>query len=163
MNNPAPSTEMPEVIDMSGARFEVVAQMGNEEADSILFRTSMGAGEFVPLHSHIDPECFYVLTGQIEVFVIRDNPSWQTVEVGHSLLLADGVKHAVRNSSTQRADLIVVTNNRLGQYFRDAGRSVAMNAPFTPPEPEDIERLLKMAKSYGYWIATPEENAAIPG
>ena len=66
--------------------------MGPEDADTVLFRTRMAAGKAVPLHSHVDPECFYVLSGGIEVFVLHDRPRWHTVETGRSLLVADGVK-----------------------------------------------------------------------
>jgi quercetin dioxygenase-like cupin family protein len=88
----------PELIDMAGARFEVIARMGATDADAVLFRARMMAGKVVPLHSHIEPECFYVLGGRIEVFVLNDMPGWRTVETGHSLYIADGVKHAVRNT-----------------------------------------------------------------
>ena len=110
----------PELTDMRGALFERVARMGPADADTVLFRTRMAAGKVVPLHSHVDPECFYVLDGRIEVFVLDEMPRWQAVETGRSLLVADGVKHAVRNTADQPADLILVTNNRLARYFREA-------------------------------------------
>jgi hypothetical protein len=51
-------------------------------------------------------------------------PGWRTVETGDSLLVANGVKHAVRNTADQPADLIPATNNRLARYFCEAGRPV---------------------------------------
>lgn len=83
---------------MVGGRFELVARMGTADADTVLFRTRMVAGKLVPLHSHIDPECFYILSGRIEVFVADERPRWQVAEANHSLLVADGVEHAVRNA-----------------------------------------------------------------
>jgi quercetin dioxygenase-like cupin family protein len=56
----------------------------------------MEPGKLVPLHSHIDPECFYLLEGQIDVYVVDDAPKWRMVETGHSYLVSNGVKHAVR-------------------------------------------------------------------
>ncbi len=106
----------PELIDMIGARFETVARMGTGEADTVLFRTSMAAGKVVPFHSHIDPECFYVLSGRIEVFVGDDKPGWHAVETGRSLLVANGVRHAVRNPANQPADMILATNTRLARF-----------------------------------------------
>jgi quercetin dioxygenase-like cupin family protein len=156
----ADTQSAPELIDMVGARFEMVARMGTEDRDTVLFRTRMAAGKLVPLHSHIDPECFYVLSGQIEVFVVDQTPGWHVVEAGRSILLADGVKHVVRNSSGQPADLIVATNNRLARYFREAGRPAAAGSELTPPTPDDIQRLIRVSKVFGYWIATPDESAA---
>ena len=46
----------PELIDMIGARFEVIAGMGTGDADIVLFRTRMSQSRVVPLHSHMDPE-----------------------------------------------------------------------------------------------------------
>jgi len=151
---------MPELIDMVGARFEAVAQMGTGDADTVLFRTRMPAGKIVPLHSHSDPECFYVLSGQIQVRLDDVLLGWHSVEAGCSLLVADGIKHVVRNSSDQAADLIVVTNNRLARYFREAGRPASPGSALLPPTPEDIQRLLRAADAYGYWIASPAESAA---
>jgi quercetin dioxygenase-like cupin family protein len=153
----------PELIDMAGARFEAIARMGTGDADTALFRARMAAGKVVPLHSHIDPECFYVLNGRIEVFVFNDTPGWRTVETGHSLLVADGVKHAVRNRADQPADLILATNNRLARYFREAGRPAKPGTEVLPPTADDIQRLIRVSEAYGYWIASPAESVAVTG
>ena len=41
-----------DLIDMMGARFEMVARMGSEQRDTVLFRTRMAPGKLVPLHPH---------------------------------------------------------------------------------------------------------------
>jgi len=137
--------------------------MGDNDADTVLFRTRMAAGKLVPLHSHIDPECFYVFNGSIEVFMIDDAPRWHRIETGRSLLVANGLKHAVRNMTDQPADLILATNNRLAHYFREAGRPVTPGTDLLPPTPDDIRRMLRVSNTYGYWIASPTENAAVTG
>jgi quercetin dioxygenase-like cupin family protein len=109
------------LIDMMGARFEMVARMGSSQTDTAFFRTHMAPGKLVPLHSHIDPECFYVLDGQIEVFVVGDAPNWRVVGTGQSVLIADGVKHAVRNTSEKTADIVLATNNRFASFLKEAG------------------------------------------
>ncbi len=152
-----------DLIDMMGARFEMVARMGAEQNDTVLFRTRMSPGRLVPLHSHIDPECFYVLDGQIEAFVVDDTPMWRAVEAGKSLLLADGVKHAVRNASEKTADIVLATNNRFSSFLSEAGRSATPGAAFAPPSPEDIQRVIRVSQDYGYWNASPAESAAITG
>ena len=153
----------PELIDMVGGRFEVFARTGTGDADTVLFRTRMAAGKVVPLHSHVDPECFYVLDGRIEVFVVGGVPRWQAVETGCSLLVADGVRHAVRNAADRPAGLILATNNRLARYFREAGRPETPGTDLLPPTPDDIQRMLRVSETYGYWLASPAESAAVTG
>jgi quercetin dioxygenase-like cupin family protein len=150
-----------QLIDMLGGRLELVARMGTEENDTVLFRTRMEPGKLVPLHSHSDPECFYVLSGRLEVFLLDDAPKWRSVGAGQSILAANGVKHAVRNAAEEPADFIVATNNRFASFLREAGRKVKPDAPFVPPTPEDIQRTIRVAQAYGYWNASPAESAAI--
>jgi quercetin dioxygenase-like cupin family protein len=152
-----------DLFDMMGARFEVVARMGADQNDTVLFRTRMAPGKLVPLHSHIDPECFYVLEGQIEAFVVDDAPDWRVVGAGESLLLADGVKHAVRNATEKTADIVLATNNRFAGFLAAAGRSATPGAAFAPPSPEDIQRVIRVSQDYGYWNASPAERAAVTG
>jgi hypothetical protein len=71
-----------DLIDMMGARFEMVARMGGDQNDTVFFRTRMAPGKLVPLHSHINPGCFYVLDGQIEAFVVDETPKWRVVGPG---------------------------------------------------------------------------------
>jgi hypothetical protein len=47
----------------------------------------------------------------------------------------------------------------MGCFFREIGR------PFTaapqPPTPDDLIHVAEVSARYGYWNATPEENAAV--
>ncbi len=154
---------LPQLIDMAGARFEFMFRMGTDEADTVVFRTHMSAGKGVPLHSHIDPEMLHVTRGTIEVFVDDDTPGWRPLGTGHSILLLDGVKHALRNGGDVEAEIITATNGRLAQYFNDAGRPVQPDTPHERPSPEHIQKMIKTSAEYGYWMSTPEESAAITG
>jgi quercetin dioxygenase-like cupin family protein len=155
------ASRVPDLIDMIGGRLELVARMGTADADTVLFRTCMAAGKTVPLHSHADPECFYVLSGRIEVFLGGESPRWHVVEAGHSLLIAGGVKHAVRTTTYRPADLLLATNNRLARYFREAGRPAVPGTALRPPTPDDIQRMIRVSEAYGYWIASPAASAAV--
>jgi quercetin dioxygenase-like cupin family protein len=152
-----------DLIDMMGARFEMVARMGSSQSDTVLFRTRMAPGKLVPLHSHTDPECFYLLEGKIEVFLVDDASKWHVVDTGQSLLVADGMKHAVRNTPDKAADILLATNNRFASFLSEAGRPVTSGAVFAPPSPEDIQRLMRVSQAYGYWNASPAESATTTG
>ena len=158
-----PNTDLPELIDMLGARFEMAASMGTGEADTVLFRTRMAPGKLVPLHSHHDPECFYVLDGGIEVFTVGPQQHWQALEVGRSLLVADGVRHAVRNLTDRVADLIVMTNGRLARFLSEAGRPAGVGTELSPPNADDLQRMVRVTEAYGYWMASPAESVAVTG
>jgi len=155
--------DTPELIDLIGGRLELITGMVTSDSDTVLFRSQFEPGKSVPLHSHIDPECFYVLSGSIEVFLVDDMPRWRAVEAGHSLLVQDGLKHSIRNVTDQPADLILVTNGRLAQFFREAGRPVTPSTKILPPTPDDIQRFMHVSEVYGYWRASPAESAAVTG
>jgi quercetin dioxygenase-like cupin family protein len=152
-----------DLIDMMGARFQMVARMGSNQSDTVLFRTGLAPGRLVPLHSHIDPECFYVQEGQLEVFLVDDAPKWRVVKPGKSLLVADGIKHAVRSTAKKAAEIVLATNNRFASFLSEAGRSVSPGTAFAPRSPEDVERLLRVSEAYGDWNASPAQSAAVTG
>jgi quercetin dioxygenase-like cupin family protein len=147
----------PKVLDMLGARLEEVLVV-ESHGDGVLFRTVMQPGRVVPLHSHVDPEGFYVLEGEIEIFVMDDSPRWQSLRAGASVAFEDGVRHALRNSSSTPADLIVMTNRRLADYFRQVGRQAEKDRASTPPTRDEVEEMIRVTKDFGYWIVSPEES-----
>lgn len=54
----------------------------------------------------------------------------------------------------------IITTKRLGRFFQEAGRPATGQAP-CPPTPEELAHFTTLSAKYGYWNATPEENAAI--
>jgi hypothetical protein len=96
--------EFDDMIDMVDARFEIFARTGTTLGDTVLYRTRIGAGRLVPLQSHIDPECFYVLEGRLEVFLIDDVLKWNVVHAGRSLLVTDGTMGAWRGRAGRACD-----------------------------------------------------------
>jgi hypothetical protein len=70
--------------------------------------------------------------------------------------------HAWRNRGDEPAVTLVVTATRIARFFSEVGTPVAPGWAGTgPPPPEAIARFLEVANRYGYWNATPEENAAV--
>ena len=112
----------------------------------------------IPLHSHADPEIFYVLNGSLEVF---QPEGWQTVTAGEVVSIPGNARHALRNTSPSPITSITVSKQELYSFFRELARPFDPNSPPAPPTPEEMQQLFSVAEKYEYWLASPDENAAI--
>jgi quercetin dioxygenase-like cupin family protein len=102
-------------------------------------------GAVVPLHSHADPETFLMIAGELEGF---GDGRWVRVGPGDVYHVPGNVKHAWRNRFDETAIMYLVSTATIGRFFLEvAGKSA--------------EEFLAISERYGYWNATPEENAAI--
>ncbi len=54
--------------------------------------------------------------------------------------------------------MIVISTTRIAQFLREVGTP---DTEAGPPSAEAIEHFLQTAERYGYWNATPDENAQI--
>jgi quercetin dioxygenase-like cupin family protein len=135
----------------------------DEVRDKIcLIRGTMPPGVVVPLHNHADPEILYGLSGSLDVFKSNEGAAgWTTAGVGDVVTIPGTVKHALRNSSDVPVTLAVVTKSELYQFFREAAKPFDSNQRPAPRTPQALKDLVAVAAKYGYWIASPEENAAI--
>ena len=123
-----------------------------------VMRGTVPSGVVIPLHSHADPEIFYVLNGSLEVFQAE---GWQTVTAGEVVSIPGNVRHALRNTSPSPITLITVSKQELYSFFRELARPFDPNRPPAPPTPEETQHLFSLAEKYEYWLASPDENAAI--
>ena len=69
-------------------------------------------------------------------------------------------RHAWRNVSGKPLLNLIITTKRLGRFFQRGGET-RDGAPRPPPTSEELARFAAISAKYGYWNATPEENAAI--
>jgi len=127
-----------------------------------LMRATVPSGFVIPLHSHADPEIFYVLNGSLEVFQ-AEGPSagWQTANAGEVVSIPGNVRHALRNTSSSPITSITVTKQELYSFFRELAQPFDTNRPPAPPTPEEMQQLFSVAVKYEYWLGSPDENAAI--
>ena len=127
-----------------------------------VMRGTVPSGVVIPLHSHADPEIFYVLNGSLEVFQ-AEGPSagWQTVNAGEAVSIPGNVRHALRNTSPSPITSIIVSKQELYSFFRELARPFDPNMPPSRPAPDELRELRSAAQKYKYWLATPDENAAI--
>ena len=136
------------------------AETGHEVS---LFKGILPPGVVIPLHSHAEPEVFYVLEGSLEVYREGGQPQggWSTTQKGGVVAIPGKVKHALRNTSSTPTTVLLVTQDELYNFFRSIAKPFEAGQMLAPPSPEDMQQLLAAAAKYHYWMGSPEENAMI--
>jgi hypothetical protein len=81
--------------------------------------------------------------------------------MGEVVTIPGSVKHALRNSSSLPMTVALVTKSELYNFFRELAKPFNAKQLPAPPTPEAMQELFRVATKYGYWLASPEENAAI--
>jgi quercetin dioxygenase-like cupin family protein len=122
--------------------------------DFCLILCTLPRGAVVPMHSHADREIFYVLSGNIDVLNVD---RWETLEPGDAFDVRNGTKHAWRNSSQTAASILCVTTTKMARFLQQISR---VDDEVSAPD-EQNRRFLELVKANGYWLASPEENAAV--
>jgi mannose-6-phosphate isomerase-like protein (cupin superfamily) len=150
------------VFEVLGASVEfLVGPQADDEAPCII-RGTMPPGVSVPIHSHKAVEVFFILSGNIEILIEDGGKmSWVEARVGNLIEIPSKAKHAFRNRSQHPVINLLYTTSEHGRYFQEIGRPAISGESVSPPAPDEIQRLLKTARRYDYWFATPEENASV--
>jgi quercetin dioxygenase-like cupin family protein len=151
-----------ETLDVLGPAVQLLTPPGGDD-EPCLIRGTIPPGVVVPLHSHPDVETFVAVSGAVEGLVDADRGArWVRIGPGDVFHVPGGARHAFRNLGREPAVSLIVTTGRIGRFFRDIGTPAGRDgASAWPPSVEALERLLRVAERYGYWNATPDENAAI--
>jgi len=147
-------------VDVFGPTVEFLTSPAEEHNDFCVMRGVIPPGVSVPLHSHPDTEDFIVLSGEVEA--LRQGSQgyeWVVVKAGDYVHVPSNARHAWRNVGTEPNIALMITTPKLGRFFQEVGRPVT-GAP-QPVSPEELTHFLRVATAYGYWNATPEENAAV--
>ena len=124
-----------------------------------LLHAELPPGTTIPLHSHADSETFYLLSGSLEVY--KDKAGWKTFEAGQAIAVSGGVKHALRNVSNESTFAIGVTGEELYKFFVELAMPLDRASPPAQPTPEQLQKLFAVAAKYGYWLGSPDDNAAV--
>jgi quercetin dioxygenase-like cupin family protein len=146
----------------NGTLFEILASP-KEVGDPIcLIRGNLPPGVSVPLHSHADLELFYVLEGSMEIFQVKEGAEgWTSVGAGAVITVRGNVKHALRNNSSRPVTIMLVTTSKMYEFFSEISKPMDANQRPASLTPDEMEAFLGTVAKYGYWMASPEENAAI--
>ena len=148
------------VLEFYGPTVEFLIAPDDDRSDFCVLKGTIPPGIAIPLHSHPDTEDFFIISGSVEG--LRDDTNsceWIPAQAGDYLHVPRGARHAWRNASGEPVVILISMTKRLGRFFQEAGRP-ATGAPH-PVTPEDLARFAAICAKYGYWNATPEENAAV--
>ncbi|WP_313865567.1 cupin domain-containing protein [Mycobacterium sp.] len=141
--------------DVLGTIVEFVTQ---EDEQVCVIRGIVPPGITVPLHSHADFEDFFILAGSHQVLVEGEHGlQWHDARAGDYIRVPGDVPHAHRNVLKEPAIDLIITTARMGRFFREVSRPVGS----PPPTRQEMAYFVDVANSYGYHMATPEENAAV--
>jgi quercetin dioxygenase-like cupin family protein len=146
------------LLQVLGPSLELLTSPDDDQNDFCLMRGIIPPGVVIPLHSHADTEDFVVLLGRMQAlkYESADNYTWIEVKVGEYLHVPSNAPHAFRNVSNEPVVVLAVGTRKLTRFFVDVGNVLSF-----PPTPKDIAHFLTISAEYGYWNATPEENAAV--
>jgi len=148
-------------FDIFGVQIKFLVAPEQTSDKISVYHGTLPPGIVIPLHSHSEPEVFYVLDGGLEVYRESDaGGGWSTTQAGDVVAVAGDVKHALRNTSSQPVTTVAITQDHLYRFFREVAKPVNDREP-APPSPEEMQHFFAVAARHGYWMGSPEENAAI--
>ncbi|ANW01219.1 cupin domain-containing protein [Bradyrhizobium icense] len=128
-----------------------------------IMRGTVPPGAFIPLHSHDDPETFVQISGEFEgLSEAAGDFTWLRIRPGDVFHVPPNARHAFRNRFSEPAVSIIVTTPKLAGLLKAISVPASVAAPGTSSiSPERVRQALATAESFGYWNASPEENARV--
>ncbi len=152
-----------EELEVLGPVVEFLTPFSEDESEPCAMRGTIPPGGIVPLHSHLEPETFIQISGEMEGLVWSDDGfEWVRIRPGDVFHVPCGARHAFRNPSSEPAVSIVVTKPRIARFFREVGTVRTLGVSATrPPAEAMLRHFLEVSGRYGYWNGTPQENAEV--
>ena len=160
--NPLPSegTEKPQVRRIGRSDGDPLSLLGTVTRLKVSSRETLETffvGEatlppnaFVPLHYHPDVEVFLVLKGTLEVMHASDGkPEFLPLASGEMALIPSNAVHGFRNTSAGDVHLVVIGGPGIEAFLVEAGSTRAAPGEARGPSPDDLERMLEIAKRHG--------------
>jgi quercetin dioxygenase-like cupin family protein len=151
-----------QLLYVLGPTIQFVSAPQSEDEAPCVLKGVIPPGISVPIHSHPGVEAFFVLSGAVEAFSDEGGKThWIAAGSGDFIEVPSNAKHGFRNLSHQPVIQLITTTSKLGRFFQEIGRPVTEGVTMSPPTPHELKHFLETARRYGYWLATPEENAAV--
>jgi quercetin dioxygenase-like cupin family protein len=148
------------VVELFGPTVEYLTSPDDQRYDFCVLKGTIPPGASVPLHSHGDTEDFLIISGAVEGLRHgAQGHAWIAANAGDYIHVPPGAPHAWRNVSGEPVIMLMITTKRMGRFFQEVGRPAIGAAQ--PATPEDLARFAAVSARYGYWNASPAENAAV--
>lgn len=147
-------------IDIMGPQIQFLQIPEKIDSKHCIMLVSVPPGVTVPLHSHADPEFFFIIQGKIEMLNQDDSATWIEAEIGSFVQILPNAKHAFRNVSSMPAAFLCETTEQMRHFFETVGEAVNTGQLGAPPTMERTSRFVSAAERFGYWIGSPQENIA---
>jgi quercetin dioxygenase-like cupin family protein len=152
-------------VNLFGALHQLLVPPAESSGAFGIVRMIVPAGVAIPLHSHKDSEVFYVIEGTLEFLQYDgDSSRWLTANSGDLICAPSNAKHAFRNSSSAPVTYLVASTPNAYNFLNELeklGKPFHPDPSAGPPTPEEMQLLLTLVAKYNYWVASPQENAAI--
>jgi mannose-6-phosphate isomerase-like protein (cupin superfamily) len=156
------NTEQIETLGVFGPQVQILTPLTAEDTWPCLMRGAIPPRVTIPMHAHPDPETFYVVSGEAEGLAYPcDSPTWVRLAPGDLFHIPGGARHAWRNTARETVEMLIVSTAKMARFFREVGGPVQPASEQKPPSPEALQRFQEVSARYGYWNATPEENARV--
>lgn len=150
-----------EIINVLGPTIQFLTSPEDAGAPCVM-RGTIPPGVPIPMHSHADPETFMAISGLVEALVCDGSDfKWVRINPGDIFHVPGHARHGFRNPGRQPAVMTIVSTSKIGRFFQEVGTRAVPGAYAAPPSREAIQRFLNVSERYGYWNATPEENARV--
>lgn len=152
-----------ETITVLGPTIQFLTQPAEIGDSPCVMRGTIPPGVVIPMHSHPDPETFIAIAGEAEgLNVTRDGVRWERIKPGDVFHVPENARHAWRNQGSAPAVMYLISTARMGRFFQEIGTPVAPGSePAGPPTPEMLQHFQATAERFGYWNASPQENARV--
>ncbi len=109
------SSAATEVLQVTGLTIEILAQSNSGAGNVALMRAILPPGATIPLHTHPEPETFYVIEGRLDLHL---EDAWHGGGPGTLLHVPGYAMHAVRNGGEAPCIVLCVTPASLLAVFR---------------------------------------------
>lgn len=115
-----------------------------------LFYAQVPPGAGIPVHSHPDVELFFVLEGELAIVRrVGTEPEQFTVGANKGGLIPINAPHGFLNTGAVTARVLLTCTKKLECFFLEAGRPLDEAQERTVPSPEEVQRVLEIARKWG--------------